>query len=421
MTTEADLVGATKSGTDAGPLTGIRVLSLENFLAGNHETWLLGMLGADIIKVERPIVGDAMRDIGPFLKGPKGSRSAGELRVMPNKRSIAIDMSLPEGRNLFFSLVSSVDVVYSNQKPSSLATMGINFETLKARNPKIVYSTLSGFGHDDVIPSGPFGNWPAYDVIAQGLAGLQFRAEGVGGRPAYNGLPIGDEVTSLISIIGILSALHRRDTTGTAQRVDVAMHDAMVFVNELAIGNLSLLGTIAGRGRSQTSAPYGAFKCLDGWVNIGVGVDDMWRRFCDAIGRKELANDAKYRSSADRVVRQDELNDLVLGWTGSRTVQEIIDILLSFGVVCAPVYDLPQVLESEQVTARHMLVEVDDPIVGKQRVVGNPLKFGGVDDCHMSPPPLRGEHTAEILDECLGLDAVDIKALVDVGAIELSK
>ena len=401
------------------PLSGLRVLALENFLAGNHETWLMSMLGADVLKIERPGIGDAMREIGPYIHGENGKRTAGELRIMLNKGSLALDLSQPQGLEIFFKLTATADIVYSNQRPASLRKLGVTFDALKIHNESIIYSTLSGFGHDDVMSSGPFGAYPAFDLIAQGLAGLLFRPDSHDGGPAYNGIPIGDEVTSLLSIIGTLAALHSRTLTGDAQRVDVAMHDAMVFVNELAVGNYSVLGTLAGRGRSQTSAPYGSYLCKDGWVNIGVGFDEMWVRFCRAIERPELATDPRYVKTSDRVVRQEELAEIVNDWVFDRSVAEVVETMFQNGIVCAPVYEVPAVVTSEQVRERNMLVEIDDPLVGIQHVVGNPIKILGSDDKTMFPPPTFGQHTLEILGVGLGMQMSEIEALARDGIIEL--
>lgn len=404
----------------SGPLVGVRVLSMENFLAGNHATYLMGLLGAEVIKIEQPGVGDALRTIGPFLEGEGGRRSAAELRVMPNKRSITLDMKQPRGQELFMDLVEQVDVFYTNQKPSSLASMGIDFEALQAHNPRIVYTTLSGFGHDDVVPKGPFGGWPAFDIIAQGLAGIQFRAQGEDDRPGYNGLPIGDEGASVLSVLGTVAALYQREQDGQARRVDVAMHDAMVFFNQMAIGTLSLLDRVATRGRSGTSAPYGSFRTADGWVNIGIGGDAIWRRFCTAIGQLDLADDERFRTSADRVGRIPELDRIVEAWTAQRSTDEVVAQLHTERVPCAPVFTIPQVLASPQVEARKMLVTIDDPIAGPRRVVGNPIKMPGIDYEHAAPPPGIGSDTSAVLEELLRLTPEEIQALAADGVVTLS-
>jgi CoA:oxalate CoA-transferase len=401
------------------PLAGIRILSLEHYLAGNHGTWLMSMFGAEILKVERPGSGDTLRGVGPFVESDAGRRSAGELRVMGNKKSIALDITTPDGLAVFFDLVRVSDVVWANQKPSSLEKMGITFQTLQQHNPRIVYATLSGFGHGDLISAGPLAHTPAFDVIAQGLAGLQFRASGPEGAPGYNGLALGDEVTSTLTVLGVMMALFRREHDGAAQRVDVAMHDSMVFLNELAVGLLSTLGRMPPRGRSGTSAPYGAFRSGDGWVNIAVGGDPVWRRFCQAIGRPDLVDDPRSATSADRVRNFEWLEQLVTEWTGTRTTDEVVATLGASGVPCAAILDIPDVLASEQVAARHMLATMSDPVAGQVQVVGNPVKMNDLDDGVLAAPHSLGQDTAEVLTQLAGRTPGQVRDLAGRGIIGL--
>ncbi|GAA2372181.1 CaiB/BaiF CoA-transferase family protein [Dactylosporangium salmoneum] len=404
----------------SGPLAGYRVLSLEHYLAGNHGTWLMSMFGAEVIKVERPGHGDTLRGVGPFVESPAGRRSAGELRVMGNKSSIALDITTQAGRDVLFELVAKSDVVWANQKPSSLERLGIDFDSLRRHNPDIVYATLSGFGHGDVVDAGPLTNLRAFDIIAQGLAGLQFRAGSSDGGPGYNGLALGDEVTSTLTVLGVALALLRRERTGGgAQRVDVAMHDSMVFLNELALGMLSVLGRTPPRGRSGTSAPYGAFPTADGWVNIAIGGDPVWRRFCTAIGQPDLISDARFATSAGRVSHFDLVESVVKEWTTARTTDQVVATLSPCEVPCGAVLDIPGVLASDQVAARQMLSTIDDPIAGKVQVVGNPIKMNDLTDGHIAAPHAAGADTETILRDLLGKTAADVDALVQAGAVAL--
>jgi crotonobetainyl-CoA:carnitine CoA-transferase CaiB-like acyl-CoA transferase len=391
-------------------------------LAGNHATFLMSLLGAEVLKIEQPHVGDALRNIGPFVEGEHGHRAASELGVMRNKRSITIDIKQDAGLELLWRLIERVDVFFSNQKPSSLRKLGITFESLTARNPRIIYTTLSGFGHDDVEAAGPCGDWPAFDIIAQGMAGLQFRAQGDGDRPGANGLPIGDEATSILSVLGTVAALFQRERDGQPQRVDAAMHDALIFINQLALTRLSVLDKVASRGRSGTSQPYGAFPTSDGWVNLGVGGDVIFRRFADAVGQPELAHDDRFRTSADRVRNMDELDQIVEAWTTTHTIDEVIEILHAKLVPCAPVYTLPEVLASPQVEARKMLVTVEDPIAGPQRLIGNPLKMSSLDpNSAAGPPPMVGGDTVAILTEFLDMNGDEIESLLAHDVITTSE
>jgi CoA:oxalate CoA-transferase len=397
------------------PLAGIRVLALENYLAGNHGTFLMSMLGAEVIKVEAP-GGDVLRGVGPFAGAGEQRRSSGELRVMGNKQSVVLDLRAPEGLAALLKLAARSDVVWTNQKPASLERLGITFAALVEVNPRIVYATLSGFGHDDLLTSGPYGSLAAFDVIAQGLAGLQYRAAGPEGQPGYNGLALGDEVTSLLTVLGVVLALFRQRTgDGGAQRVDLAMHDSMVYLNELTLGLLSVLGVTPPRGRSGTSAPYGAFRCQDGWVNIAVGGDPIWRRFCVAIGRADLGADPRLGSSYGRVQHVAELIEQVTAWTSARTMAEATSVLAGHGVPCAPILAAEDVLASPQVAARDMLISIDDPVAGPVRVVGNPIKMNGFTTTSAAAPRPAGTDTRRILREEAGLTDAQIDDLAERG------
>jgi formyl-CoA transferase len=375
------------------------------------------MFGAEILKVERPGRGDVLRGVGPILERDGRRRSGGELRVMTNKRSLALDITASEGHRLLFDLVEHCDVVWTNQKPSTLKRLGITFETLQARNPQVVYATLSGFGHDDLLSAGPLADLRAFDVIAQGLGGLQFRGSGPEGVPSYNGLALGDEVTSTLTVLGIILALYRRQRDGGAQRVDVAMHDAMVFLNELSVGMMSVFGRKPPRGRSGTSAPYGAFRTRDGWVNIGVGGDPVWARFCDAIERPELLDDERTRSSQNRVHNVDWVDALVTAWTGTLSTADVVGRLTAFDVPCAPILDIEDVATSEQAAARQMLRTVDDTVAGPVRMVGNPVKMNGLDEEPLPAPPDVGQDTQAVLRDLLGLGEDELRRLRKDGVI----
>lgn len=404
------------------PLEGIRVLALEQYYAGNIGSLILRRFGAEVIKVEMPGEGDAMRHIGPRDEGRDGrTRSLSELRVMLGKKSVAVDMARPEGKEIVLGLAAKSDVVWSNMKPSSLRKLGFTFEAFKERNPDIVYTTLSGFGHEDVLSDGPMGDWVAFDIIAQGLAGLLFRTETDSDEPRYNGVALGDQVTALQAVIGTVMALYRRQREGGAQRVDVAMHDAMLQLNELSLAFTGWTGKPPSRGRSSTSSPYGAFRTGDGFVNIAVGGTPVWRRFAKAIEREDLVDDPRFREARSRVANNPELEAIVMEWTLARTTDEIVAVMHAAGVPSAPVYTLPQVLESPQIDPRKMLYTIDDPAIGKRRVIGNPIKLKGVPDEPLGDAPDVARDTSAVLGELLGMDEGRIKALAEAGVIGLAE
>lgn len=402
------------------PLESVRVLALENYYAGNIGSLYFARFGAEVIKLENPDGGDNLRDVGPNVTVDGHKRCVSEIRTMGGKASVAIDLQNSAGRDAFWRLVEKVDVVWTNMKPSSLLKLGIDFETLSARNPDIIYTSLSGFGHDDLSPKGPFGDWTAFDLIAQGLAGLQYRASGPhDDEPGVNGLPLGDQVTAMMAVLGTVMALYRRTIEGGAQRVDVAMHDTMMMLNELPLGLLAFTGRVPTRGRSGTSAPYGAYRTKDGFINIAVGGNPIWQRLCLAMERPDLASDARFAASSDRVHHLAELDEVLTAWTGHRSSMEITEILSKHTVPCAPVFTLPEVIESPQAEARRMLVTVDDPIAGAVRIVGNPVKMSGVDDSYAPPPPGLARDTRRLLRDLAGYDDAEIDALAAAGAIGL--
>jgi CoA:oxalate CoA-transferase len=406
-------------GSNVLPLEGIQVLALEQYYAGNVGSLMLARFGAQITKVEPPDAGDAMRQIGPQAHNASNeTRCLSELRVMCGKKSIAIDMATAEGRDLIFKMVARSDVVWSNMKPSSLTKLGITYERLRAYKKDIVYTTLSGFGHDDLVPQGPFGNWVAFDIIAQGLAGLQFRVESDTDEPRYNGLALGDQVTAIHAAFGTVLALYRRARDGQPQRVDIAMHDAMLYLNELSLSLTAFTGKPPSRGRSGTSAPYGAFRSKNGFVNVAVGGTPVWKRFCVAIERPDLIDDARFKEARGRVKNNVELEEIVSAWTRQHTTEEIVRRLHTEQVPSAPVFTLPQVLESPQIAPRNMLLTVDDPIAGATRILGNPLKMSDVPDDPRASAPMLGEHTKDILLS-IGLDEETIQALEKKGVIRI--
>ena len=400
----------------SGPLSGVRVLSIENYLAGNAASYLLSLFGAEIIKIEQPGVGDALRSAA-------GKVGHGDNKQQ-NKLSVAIDLSKPEGRKLLMGMVPNVDIVFSNQKPSTLKKMGVSFEALQERNPRIIYTTLSGFGHDDLVPSGPFGNWAAFDVIAQGLAGLQYRCMPQRhlpeDTPGYNGIPLGDDGTAVNAVLGSVLALLQRDRTGEPQRVDVAMHDAMVYYNGSSLARWRGLGTEAPRAKSVGgSAPYGAYRTADGWVNIAVYGEPIWRNFCRAIERPEAIDDPRFDGASSRLANLEALDtELVKPFCESRSTSEVLEILQPGGVPVAPIFNIKDVAESPQVAARKLLVDAFDERGEIYQVLGSPIKVTGLSYDPLRPSPRLGQHTGACLQQLAGVEDAALDELEAAGVIQ---
>ena len=400
-----------------GPLNGFRVLAVENYLAGNYGTFLLGLLGAEVVKIELPGRGDALRDNGPYRTTAKGTRSHGELRLMAGKRSIELDTRRAEGLAIFMKLVATADVVWSNMKVESLVKLGITYESLTEANPRIVFTTVSGFGHGDLLPSGPHTGLLAFDIIAQGMGGLQFRTESADeDRPAYNGLPLGDQVASTFAAMGTVVSLLERTRSGSGHRVDIAMYDSMISLNEKPLGLYAMTREPQPRGVSGNSAPYGAYRASDGFINIAVGGEPVWRRFCQAIGRPELADDPRFSTGVDRVANSGALNAIVETWSQVRSRTDAMETLRANGVPAAPLQDVDEILRDPHAAVRNMLVSYEDPIAGEVTIAGNPVKVDGLGDEAPPPPPVLGEGTADILRE-IGLSAAELAELAREGII----
>jgi formyl-CoA transferase len=364
-----------ENGTMA-PLDGVRVLAIENFLSGPYGSMMLADFGADVIKVEPP-EGDGYRRATPNYENDGGRMSYSFLRINRNKRSVVLDLKTDEGREAFLRLVDEADVVWENLRPRAMERLGLGWEVLHERNPKLVYATISGFGHGDVLPAGPYEPMPAFDIVAQAMSGMMTRVGEEGQPPLYLGAPIADQLSGVMAAFGVVLALRTADQTGQGQHVDVAMYDVMVALNEQSVGHYSHFGQIPKRGLSPTSAPYGAFRTDDGWLAIGFASVWIWAKFCDAIGRPELVTAEGLTTGMERSSNHEAvLRPLIEEWAKGTPTKELAARLAAAGVPAAPVQDVSQLFDDPQVAAREMLVELQDPVIGSLRVAGNPIKMG---------------------------------------------
>lgn len=358
-----------------GPLDGVRVLAIENFIAGPYGSMLLADFGAEVIKVEPPR-GDSYRAATPNYQGDAGRMSYSFLRVNRNKKSVVLDLSTPEDRERFLRLCEDSDVVWENLRPGAFNDLGVGWDVLRARNPGLVYASISGFGRADVLPS-PYMRRPAFDIVAQAMSGLMSRVGQDPQPPHYLGVPMADQHAGTMAALGVTLALYERQRTGTGQRVDISMYDVMVALNEQAIGHYSHFGEEAPRGMSPTSAPYAAYRCEDGWAAIGIASDGIWAKFCRAIGADDLLDDDRLTTGLDRArCSEDVLRPRIEAWTSPRTKSEVVDRLNAAGVPCGPVQTVTELFECDHLAARDMLITLEDPVIGQLTVAGNPVKLG---------------------------------------------
>ncbi|AWB35279.1 CaiB/BaiF CoA transferase family protein [Orrella marina] len=386
------------------PLAGVRVLDLSRVLAGPFCAQNLADLGADVIKVERPGTGDDTRAWGPpYLRDEQGqdtSESAYYLSTNRNKRSIAIDLSTPEGAQAVRKIASQCDVLIENFKVGGLKQYGLDYESLKDDMPGLIYCSITGFGQD-----GPFASRPGYDFMIQGMGGLMSitgeRDDQPGGGPQKAGVAVTDVITGLYASMAILGALHERNRSGKGQYIDLALLDCHVAMLANQTLNYMTSGVAPGRAGNahQNVVPYQVFKTSDGHMIAAVGNDSQFRSFCKAIERPELATDERYVTNSKRIQNRDTLIPMLEEILASRTRDEWIAAFEPVGVPCGPIQTIDQVFDHPQVKARELWKEVPHPLGGVSPTTANPIRYSDTPIEYRRHAPTLGEHTDEILRE----------------------
>lgn len=384
------------------PLEGVRVIDLTRVLAGPYCTMILADLGAEVIKVERPGTGDDSRHFTPFIN----NQSAYFININRGKKSVVIDLKKPKGREIFLRLVEKADVLIENFAPGTMEKLGLGYDVISKVNPRIIYASISGFGQE-----GPYRNKTAYDLIAQAMGGIMSITGWPESPPTRVGTAIGDILGALYATVAILAALKARDVTGVGERVDIAMVDCVVQACEA----YNMMWLVEGRvptrigNRYEFIYPYDTFKAKDGWVAIGVGNNEMWSRFCKAIGRDDLINHEDFNTNMKRVENHAKVKEIVEGWTSKLTMKEIAEILERYEIPVTPVYTMKDVWRDEHiVTHRRMLAKINQPEIGEMPVVGTPLKMKNLTPEVGGPAPLLGQHTKEVLMTLLNLTEDDV-------------
>ncbi len=395
--------------TAPGPLDGIRVLDLSRYIAGPSCAQLLGDMGAEVIKVERP-GGEDSRTGGPWFRG----ESVYTMVFNRNKRAITLDTRHPSARGILERLVALSDVLVENYRPGTLDAMGLGVESLHRLNPRLVITSLSGFGQ-----TGPLSDRALFDPIAQAVSGLMSLTGEPDGPPTLTGAYIADHLAGLYGAIGTLLALIARDRSGAGQVVDVASLESLFSCLGTGPSGWVMLGESPTRigSRDRVMAPADLFPAADGFVYIHAGSDPLFPKLCEAIGRADLAADPDLRTVPGRMAQADRLRAAVSAWTESRTIAEIGAALAIAGVPFGPVAGIPDVVASPQIAAREMLVEMEHPLLGTLVLLGSPVKLSETPASFRLPPPLVGEHNDAVYGGLLGLDASEIAALRASGAI----
>nr|WP_199771941.1 CaiB/BaiF CoA-transferase family protein [Pseudomonas viridiflava] len=405
-----------------GALSHLRVLDLSRVLAGPWAGQILADLGADVIKVERPVCGDDTRSWGPpFLKDETGqntTEAAYYLSANRNKQSVTIDFTRPEGQQLVRELVAKSDIVIENFKVGGLAAYGLDYASLKAVNPKLIYCSITGFGQ-----TGPYAKRAGYDFMIQGLGGLMSltgRPDGEeGSGPVKVGVALTDILTGLYSTTAILAALAHRDQSGVGQYIDMALLDVQVACLANQAMNYLTTGVAPKRlGNAHPNiVPYQDFPTADGDFILTVGNDSQFRKFAEVAGQSQWATDPRFLTNKLRVANRSELIPLIRQATVFKTTAQWVDELEAAGVPCGPVNDLSQVFDDPQVLARGLAIELPHVLGGRVAQVASPIRLSETPVEYRRAPPLLGEHTSQVLQELLGMSGDEVVALREAGVL----
>jgi crotonobetainyl-CoA:carnitine CoA-transferase CaiB-like acyl-CoA transferase len=376
------------------PLSHLKVLDLSQVMAGPFCCMLLGDMGADVIKVEPPRLGDQTRRSMAFRL--KGNDSGGFLALNRNKRSIEIDLKSEAGLEAFYELVRGADVVIENNRPGVAARLKIDWPTLQAINPRLVYASISGFGQ-----TGPWASRPGFDLIAQAMTGIMSVTGHPGGAPAKSSVPVGDLGAGLFAAYAVLSAVAGRDRSGEGQYVDVSLYESALSLSIWEVaeywGTEKVPSPIGSANRM--SAPYQAFRASDRHFVLGAANQKLWTALCAVLERPDLLADARFASNSERMHNREALVATMEQTLAGRPADAWIEALLAAGVPAAPILTYAEALVSEQAQARNMVMEMEHPVEGTIRQLGFPVKMHGTPQQLRRPPPLLGEHTEEVMRE----------------------
>lgn len=400
------------------PLTGVRVIALEQYMSAPYCTMLLADAGAEVIKIERPGRGDPRRSIPPFATGEGGERVAGGfIGYNRNKKSLALNLRAEAGRQILKGLVEKSDVVVENLRPGATDKMGLGYEQLKVVNPRLIYAAISGFGRLEGH-TGPYAGRPAFDIVAEAMGGIMNLVGFADKPPSWTIYGMADIYTGQVTAYGVMMALFVRERTGEGQFVDSAMLDNMLALNERMVTLYSFTGESPERGRPKHLYPRGAFRCQDGYLALNIPDDIQWGRLCQAIECEELRDDPRTADGTARATHADFILPIIEGWLADKTRAQAVALLGDHGVPAGPVYTAEDIFSDPHIAARNMLVTVDDPIAGPRQYARSPIHLSSAPEILASPAPGLGEHTRSVLQELLGYDESEIEQLEKEGVIE---
>jgi crotonobetainyl-CoA:carnitine CoA-transferase CaiB-like acyl-CoA transferase len=394
-----------------GILDGVKVLGLEQQVAGPTCTMMLADQGAEVIKVERPGSGDTAREMAPLLKNDKGEVQSGYFaRFNRSKKSLTLDMQSPDGQAVLMDLIKNVDIVIENLKPGLMDKIGLTWEKVREINPGLVYVAISGFGRSKKY-EGPYAQRLAYDIISQAMAGLMHTCgNDADGSPTWLGFALGDAGTGVYAAYSAMLGYINKLKTGKGEYMDVSMYDCMIALAERSHNIYAFTGNVVNRGPDKLIAPWGPFACKDGYVALIVPTEAMWKKFLTAIGHLELLDNPDIQSGPGRGAHMETLiRPVINDWMKDKTKLEVCDLLMAQGLPCGPIQTSEEVARCPHIAKRELLVKIPDPIVGGLTMVGNPIKMEE-HETEYRPLPNLGADTEAVLSE-IGYGADRIKQL----------
>jgi CoA:oxalate CoA-transferase len=398
-----------------GALSGVRVVDLSHVLAGPTATMIMADLGAEVIHIEPP-QGDDAREYGPFIGKVDKDHSGYFISLNRNKKSMVLNLRQPKGKDILRELIKISDVLVENYRPGTMKNLGFDWEEIQRTNPKLIYASISGFGHD-TLPE--YAVRPAYDVVAQAYSGLMSLTGPEHGPPCRVGSSMGDIIAGHQAAIGILAALFHRMITGRGQRYDGSMVDGLFSTLENAVVRYTSEGKIPeALGTAHPSiTPFQAFQAADGWIVIAAGTDKLWARLCNVIGRNDLVDDHRFRANPLRTENRVVLAGIMNEEIGKKTAADWVTELEKEGIPFSLVNNIGQICEDPHIRYRNMLVDVEQAGVGTVRIAGSPIRLSETPGSVYSSAPALGEHTAEILTSLLNKTPVEISILRKEGVI----
>jgi len=394
----------------AGPLKGVRVLDMTWALAGPYCTMVLCDLGAEVIKVESPDGGDPSRKSLPFIEGV----SSYFLSVNRGKKSVAVNLRHPQGKEIVLALANQSDVLVENFRPGVMDRLGLGYGALRETNPRIIYAACSGFGQ-----KGPYAHRPAYDVVVQGMGGTLSITGEAGGPPVRVGFSIGDIGGGIFTALGVLAALHERESSGQGQMVDISMLDGQIALLENAFARFFATGEVPQRigTRHPLRTPFQAFPTQDGYIVLAASEERFWQRLCQVINRLDLPRDERFKDNPSRTRNHDQLEPILKEITQTKKTAEWVALMDKNDIPCGPVNSIDQVVDDPHTAAREMITEVEHSKAGRLKVVNSPLKLSRTPVKIERACPELGEHTEEVLQKLLGFSQEKITELRSLQAI----